>query len=150
MEVVLALLLFVGAAAIISGSLSTSVNSVERLRLQTHADNLAATVMAEIQLGLHPLNSTGPTSFEPPFADWTWELLPAATIPFDEETSRYPLRQVEVVVRHVSEPVVFRLNQIMALDTIRQPVDAESLSPESTTSPTPPPIESTPSPEEIP
>ena len=78
LEVVLALLLFVAAVAVVSSALNSSMASVERQRFGVQAANLAATVHAELDLGLRTTESLGPEPFEPPFDQWTWQLIPAA------------------------------------------------------------------------
>ena len=109
LEVVLALVLFAVAAAIIGGGISASINSVERLRLNTHAANLAASVGAELQLAIRTADEGGPAEFEAPFEDWTWEIIPTAT-PAGEVTSD-TVAVVEIVVRHQDPPVVYRLTE---------------------------------------
>lgn len=107
LEVVLALALFVAAAAVIGGALHYSLLEVERLRLNVHAGNLAVTVMSELQLGLRAIETASPEAFEPPFEMWSFEIEvePAdAALEVD-----YPLRRVEVAVRHLERPVVRRL-----------------------------------------
>jgi len=111
MEVILALVLFVGAATVITGAFNASVNSVERLRLQTHAANLAVTVLSEMQMGILPVESAGPEPFEAPFERWTWETQVSA---LDGETfSGGQLNHVEVIVRLEEESMVYRLAQAM-------------------------------------
>src|SRR5204863_6368831 len=73
LEVVLALVLFATAAAIIGAGLSTSIQSVERLRLNAHAANLAVSVLSELQMGTKGFGKRGPQQFEAPFEGWTWE-----------------------------------------------------------------------------
>jgi type II secretory pathway pseudopilin PulG len=115
LEVVLALSLFVFAAAIISSSLNTAVERNQRLHAQTHALNLAASVLAEIHLGLRAPQPAGPEPFETPFADWTWQILatPYAFAAGDASA----LQQVTVIVRQQSGPTVQRLTEILALPT---------------------------------
>ncbi len=73
LEVVLALALFVAASTVITSALSASVDETERLRLNAHASNLAATILSEMQMGLQAVESSGPNAFDPPFAEWTWQ-----------------------------------------------------------------------------
>lgn len=109
LEVVLALVLFVIAAAIIGGGISAAMNSVERQRLTAHASNLTASILAELQMGARALDELGPTEFEAPFADWTWEIVPAATMPGEDTAGA--AQQIEVIVRHEDPPLVYRLSQ---------------------------------------
>lgn len=113
MEVLLALLLFVGAAAVITGGLSASLTSVERLRLSTHAANLAITVLSELQLGLRTTDLAGPEPFEPPFEHWTWELVTTPASLDAEDDS--PLTTIEVIIRHDEPPLTHRLCQLVRL-----------------------------------
>ena len=46
LEVVLALVLFVAAAAVIASAINASLESVERQKLNLHAANLAVTVLS--------------------------------------------------------------------------------------------------------
>ena len=77
-EVVLALALFVFATAVISGGFSASLKSVDRMRAELDASNLAASTLAEIALGLKPMSASPPTDFEPPFERWNWERVPCS------------------------------------------------------------------------
>lgn len=113
LETVLALVLFVGAAAVIAAAINSSMSGIERLRLETHAADLGVTVLSELQLGLRSVGTAGPQEFDPPFEGWSWEVvseeLPSAT---GEGT---PLTQVEVIVRHGDPMVVRRWGQIVRL-----------------------------------
>ena len=109
LEVLLAVALFVGAAAVATASLNASLQSLERQRLQTQAIHLAASVLAEIQLGARPGTTSPAQPFEPPFEIWSWELVTDAG-PTDFSESA-PLTLAEVIVRHSSQPIVQRLAQ---------------------------------------
>ena len=67
LEVVLALVLFVAAATVVSSALQSAIDGEERLRLGVHADNLAASVVAELETGLRSPSVLGPTPFQAPF-----------------------------------------------------------------------------------
>ena len=110
-EVVLALALFVAASTVITSALSASVDETERLRLDAHAGNLAATILSEMQMGLQAVESSGPNAFDPPFAEWTWQ---AAVEPATDTTGVIgTLQKVEVIVRHQGPPIVCRLTQFL-------------------------------------
>ena len=109
LEVILALVLFVAAAAVISSAINASLQSVERQRLNLHAANLATTVLSELQLGQRSLETTGPEAFRAPFEHWTWQLVPASREARLLEAEA--LTVVEVIVRHEDPPVVLRLAQ---------------------------------------
>jgi hypothetical protein len=110
LEVVLALLLFVGAVAIVSSALNSSMASIERQRFSVQAANLAATVHAELDLGLRATESLGPEPFEKPFDQWTWQLVPTAV---EDKTSGEAsgLTAIEVVIRNTNSPAAYRLAQ---------------------------------------
>jgi type II secretory pathway pseudopilin PulG len=111
LEVVVALVLFVTAATIIGSGLSASVDEVERLRLNVQGDNLAATILAELQMGLQPLESSGPNTFDPPFDKWTWQTV-VETLE-DPIAGTRALQRVEVTIRNQSSPLVCRLTQLL-------------------------------------
>ena len=111
LEVLIALALFVAAAAVVTGALNSSLQSLERQRLSTHAINLAASVLAELQLGIRPASGEGRRTFESPFQDWTWEL--AQTSTETEAGTAIGLTRFEVVVRHSLSSTVQRLTQVL-------------------------------------
>jgi type II secretory pathway pseudopilin PulG len=111
LEVLLALALFVAAAAVVSTALSSSMESLERQRLGGEALNLASSLMAEIQLGVRPASPESSKPLEPPFDDWTWELALTPTETGHGGISGLAL--AEVVVRHKTSPIVRRLAQMI-------------------------------------
>ena len=128
LEVLIALALFVAAAAVVTGALNSSLESLERQKLGTHAVDLATSVMAEIQLGIRVPGGEGRRPFDAPFQDWTWE---ASLLPVENAISATAgSTRVEVVVRHKTAPVVQRLAQVIrigrsaaadALTAVREP-----------------------------
>lgn len=113
LEVLLALGLFVFAAVVISSGLSAAVDRAERLRAQTHALDLAATVLAEIQMGVRPAAAAGPEAFAEPFERWTWEIL---TAPYTFDTAEVAgLQVVTVVVRGEGPSTVQQLTEMMSV-----------------------------------
>ena len=113
LEVVLALTLFAAAALIIGSGLSTSFDSIERLRLNTHAANLAISVMAELQMGTKSLTLDKAEPLETPFDFWTWE---AIALPLETELDQpSDLEPVEVIIRHEQPPVEYHLTQLVRL-----------------------------------
>ncbi len=124
LEVLLALVLFAATAAVVTTAFNASVTSLERQKLSSQALNLAATTLAEVQLGIRLANSDGAQPLEPPFQDWTWEtvLTPTET-PGGTLTS---LMRLEVIIRHQQSPVVQRLAQM-----VRLPHDTSTNSPSS-------------------
>ncbi len=120
MEVLLALALFVGAAAVATSALNSALESLERQKLGLHALNLASSTLAEVQLGIRPL---APQSVQPlpaPFQDWAWELVLA---PLESENSEAAgaasgLVRTEVIIRHSTKPIVQRLSQVLKPRTV--------------------------------
>jgi hypothetical protein len=110
LEVVLALLLFVATVAVVSSAMNASVSSLERQRFGVQAANLAATVHAELDLGLRTTDALGPEPFEMPFQDWTWQLIPTGSE--DRTTGEASgLSATEVVIRNTNSPGAYRLAQ---------------------------------------
>ena len=97
-EVVLALALFVFATAVISGGFSTALMSVDRMRAELDASNLAISTLAEIELNLKPMVTSPPAQFEPPLEKWTWEV--EVTEPGEDLDMGGGLTLVEVIVRN--------------------------------------------------
>ena len=109
LEVVLALVLFVAAAAVITSAINASLESVERQKLNLHAANLAITVLSELQLGQRSAETAGPEPFRPPFEHWSWQLVPSSREARLLEAES--LTVVEVIVRHDDPPVTYRIAQ---------------------------------------
>lgn len=112
LEVLLAVALFVVASAIVTSSLNAALRSLDRQKLQLHASNLAASALAEIQLGARPSTPSPAQPLPQPLQDWSLEVS-ADSAPNDFSTNP-PLQLVSVVVRHRSEPVVQRLSARLA------------------------------------
>jgi type II secretory pathway pseudopilin PulG len=114
LEVVLAVVLFAAAATVVGVGLKASMDSAERLRMSTHASNLAITVASELQMGVRSLADTGPEAFGPPFAGWVWEI---TATPWNQgEMPAGHLMHVEIIVRHEPTGFVHRFAQAMQLD----------------------------------
>jgi hypothetical protein len=116
LEVVLALALFLGAATVIMAGIHSSIAAAERLRLQTHASNLAISIMSEMRMHLRPIASIGPEPLPPPFDQWKYQIIVSQS----QGNSMDPqaLQSVEVVIRHSSENTVRRLCQLFRADDI--------------------------------
>ena len=117
LEVVLALVLFVGAATVLTSGLSSSLDGVERLRRATHAADLAVSVLSELQMGIKTADLSGPQPFEEPLEAWTWEVV-ASPMQDDHDESN-PYRNVEIIIRHDESELVYRLNQVLRLDQLQ-------------------------------
>ena len=113
LEVLLALVLFVGAAAIITASMNASLEGLDRLKLNTHAGNLAASVLAELQLGIRTADVSGEQAFEKPFEEWTCEMTRTGVENEGGEASG--LSQIEVIIRRKNPDLVYRQTQWMKL-----------------------------------
>lgn len=112
LEVLLALALFVAAAAVVTSALNSALASLERQRLSTQAINLATSLMAEIQLGIRPAAAEARRPMAKPYEEWSTEIrLEAAGN--DSFNSANP-NQIEVVVRHENPAWVQRLAQVIA------------------------------------
>ena len=118
LEVLLALVLFVAAAAIITASMNASLEGLDRLKLNTHAGNLAASVLAELQLGIRTADVSGEQSFEKPFEEWTCELARAGAETESGEASG--LTQIEVIIRRKNPDLVYRQAQLLKLESAKR------------------------------
>tara|TARA_Y100001960_G_scaffold330630_1_gene425189 strand:+ start:964 stop:1377 length:414 start_codon:yes stop_codon:yes gene_type:complete len=97
-EVVLALVLFSFAAVIIANSFSSSLLSVDRMRADLDATNLAISTLSEIELGIKAKETTPTTEFEAPFEKWTWQV--EMTEPSEDLDMGGGLTLVEVIIRN--------------------------------------------------
>ena len=95
-EVILALVLFSFAAIIIANSFSSSLRSVDRMRNDLDASNLAISTLSEIELGIKPIETYPPTEFEEPFEKWTWQI--ETTKPNEDLDMGGDLTLVEVII----------------------------------------------------
>lgn len=125
LEVVLALVLFVAAATVLTSGLSASLDQIERLRTQAHAADYAVSVLSELQMGLKTLAVSGPQAFVPPAEGWTWEIV---STPIQsgfglEEASAF--KKIEVIIRHEEPPLVYRLVQVLPLDDSKTNLNTE-------------------------
>jgi hypothetical protein len=134
-EVVLALALFVGAAVVIGTALNSSVQALERQRWNTHAADLAVTILSEMQMGLRPIQAAGPEPFEAPFEDWTWEIVETgAASPLDAPRIR-AMHKVEIVIGHTGEGAVHRLIHWLPVSPAKGPAQESPAGPETEGSP---------------
>ena len=114
LEVLLALALFVAAAAVATSALNSSLQSVERQKLSTQALNHAASVLAELQLGIRPVAALSRRPLDPPYQDWSCEV--ELTPSESADGGITGLARVEVIIRHQQEPVVRRLAEVLRID----------------------------------
>jgi hypothetical protein len=113
LEVLLALMLFAATAAIVTSSMNASMVGLDRLRLNTHAVNLATSVFAELELGQRAADASGEQMLEKPFEVWTCEL--ARTGGETEAGEASGLNQIEVILRHKDSGLVYRQMQWLKL-----------------------------------
>ena len=138
LEVVLALALFVAAAAIVGSSINSSLNSLETTKRQTHAVNLAMSILAEMQMGIRATIPSPPEVFEAPFEDWIWQAQPIiSTESFFEMTDESTTTTLQIIVHHSVSDTIHRLTQIVPLTAatsietnLTEPEDLENLLPE--------------------
>jgi type II secretory pathway pseudopilin PulG len=109
LEILLAVALFVAASAVVTTSLNSSIQALDRQHLRLHAANLASSILAEIQMGARSSTPSPAQALEAPFQEWTFEVVGEPS-PSDF-SGVASLEQVTVVVRHQTEPVVHRLSQ---------------------------------------
>jgi len=105
MEVVLGLMLLVGAAAVLLGGLNSAARAVLQLERQAVAADLACTALSALQMGLLPAVSMGPEPFGDDFPGWEWKIVFSKPELVDRrgrdsEASGVSLREVEVIIRH--------------------------------------------------
>lgn len=122
LEVILALVLFVAAAAVVTSGLNSALHSLDHQRVQLHMVNLASSILAEIQLGIRPLEVGSAQPFPAPWEEFTVEL--AITSTRTELAEAGGLTHVEAIIRHSDSTVVHRLSQ-----GIRLPVPKQFLAP---------------------
>ena len=70
---------------------------MDRMRHELDGANLATSTLAEIELGLKPLETAPPTVFEPPFEKWTWQI--EVTEPSEDLDMGGGLSLVEVIIQ---------------------------------------------------
>ena len=115
LEVLLALILFVAAAAVVTTAFNSSLASLERQKMGSQALNLAASVLAEVQLGIRPAGSDSPRPLEAPSQEWTYETVLSPTETLAGGVTG--LTRIEVVIRHQKSSTVQRLAQVVRLKT---------------------------------
>jgi len=125
LEVVLALAVFFGVAVTILSGLSVCMHAVTQVREEAQAADLGVTVLSQVQMGVLDAADAGPTPFEDPFGDWTWQTTVAAveaTVPGLEMT------QIEITVKNMLDGYSFRLYGLLPPPeeaTVAQPSDTD-------------------------
>ena len=81
--------------------------------MNTHAANLAISVISELQMGSKTAGEVGDQPCEWPFEYWTWEVV---VVPTENELQTIGgFQQVEVIIRHKEPPVEYHLSQTVQL-----------------------------------
>jgi type II secretory pathway pseudopilin PulG len=112
LEVLLALVLFGAAAAVVTTAFNSSMASLDRQKLGFLALNLASSVVAEVQLGIRSTESESPQPLDPPFEDWTYQTVVTPMESAAEGAAA--LTRLEVIVRHQKSATVHRLAQVIS------------------------------------
>jgi hypothetical protein len=110
LEVVLALAVFFGVAITILGGLGVCMKNAREVRLDAQAADLAVTLLSEIEMGVYEVANAGPTAFEEPNVQWTWQISTTAaetTLPGTE------LTQVEIIIHNTNDDYTYRLYQLL-------------------------------------
>jgi type II secretory pathway pseudopilin PulG len=111
LEVLLALGLFVAAAAVATTALNAALDSLERQRRSTQATQHAASALAELQLGVRPLASASARPLDPPFQDWTCQIEVSSVEGSEAAASKLVL--AEVIIRHPTSALSRRLAEFL-------------------------------------
>lgn len=110
LEVVLALGLLVATGAIVIGAMTASTRTAgDVMRKATGQDRLIS-VFSQLQMGLLPMSDAGPTPFDPPFEDWTWQI---AVEPITSNMMASTLQQVTVTVQEATHRETLTLTRWM-------------------------------------
>jgi hypothetical protein len=110
LEVVLALAVFFGVAITILDGLSASMRAARHVKEDAQAADFAVTVLSEIQMGAVAATDAGPTPFDDPDGDWTWQVT-ATTV--DTSVPGVEFIQVQIAIGHTSTGFTYRLYQLL-------------------------------------
>ncbi|MCD6303774.1 MAG: hypothetical protein J7M21_02290 [Planctomycetes bacterium] len=114
LEVVLAMALFFMGSLVVLAGLNTALRTGRRIDLEAQAEDLAVTLLSEIQMGLVAVVDDGPNPYDDEaLAGWSWQV---ATEPIEDTLGLDLPAQtlVEVIIRYDAEGYVYRLSEIMA------------------------------------
>ena len=80
--------------------------------MQAVADDLAVSLLSEMQLGLLEPVDDGPYDYEEPYEDWSWEIV---TSDLDDVivTEGPLMMRVELVIRHINGTCTRRLSYLV-------------------------------------
>ncbi|MHC4716472.1 MAG: competence system putative prepilin ComGE [Planctomycetota bacterium] len=130
LEILLALALFVFAAAVVGSAMHTAQTATREMRRQAEAANLAQTVLADLASGRMELADATETVYgldeaggevDPDDARWTYEIVT------EDLTDASNLLRVTVIVRSADSTVgtTCRLTQWMLVPPGAEPADGE-------------------------
>ncbi len=94
LEVLIALALFVVAAAVIGSALRSAMAAATDMRRENQAADLAQTVLAELNAGILKLEAVPATAFDEDDPEWTYE------VAVEEIEDDPALKRVTVIVRN--------------------------------------------------
>jgi type II secretory pathway pseudopilin PulG len=109
LEVLLALTLFVMAAAVVGSAQHRALRAAHDMRVETQAANLVQTVLADLATGGIELANTPATAYDEEDETWTYEIL------VEPVSDAENLKRVTVIVKssHPFRPAVCQLTQWM-------------------------------------
>ena len=113
LEVIFSVALFAAAAGTVIGAFNASFRAMRQLRIQAHAVDRAVTMLSEIQMGLVPPVDDGPTAYDEPDDDWTWQIV---TADIDPGEAGQPMTQVEIRITYAPEGYTYSLFHLMPAD----------------------------------
>ena len=114
LEIVLAMTIFVFSVAVVQSGLVSCLRSLDTVRLQNQAVNLAVTKISEIHMGLLDVIDTAPTSFEEEdesLSEWEWQI---TTEPIGEDPTAPIMTLVTVTITNASQRITYQLTEIMS------------------------------------
>lgn len=122
LEVLMALVLVVGAFSVITGGLQSAVDSVERMRNSVHGQNLAVSLLSQIQMGLVEAEDVEGAYFEAPFEEWSYDIeteeMQAETIGFYSGSgpSIPEMLRVDVAIYRPDGRIIHRMSQFVFME----------------------------------
>lgn len=98
LEVVFSIAIFVFVAVVILNALNSSMAAANRLVLSAKAADLAVTCLSELEMAGGALQNEGPTPYDEPDQDWTWQVVTAAA---QLPPAVPPATQVQVIITYL-------------------------------------------------
>lgn len=115
LEVVLATGLFAMTAVGVLTGVNSCFRSLEKMRLESEAADLAISKVSEVHIGLLPPEDDGPNEYEEDLnlPDWTWEIV-TEEVEFEAELEGPPMVQVQVVITNVPSGYTYSMRFLTA------------------------------------